>query len=338
MFSLVTTCLNEYESLSQWRQDLEGQTRLPDEVVIVDAESTDGTYEALLQWAATDARIRVYQQKCSVAAGRNLAIENASHPIIISTDMGVRLHPKWVEAITQPFADDPTVDVVMGNYEADRNSIKSSASRAEFFISGTGSAFVTDVTGCVRIKKGIVPGNRSVAYRKSVWKALGGLPSDLSYAADDSVFGRQLQRSDYHIAYAPDALVYWERPQELVRFWKEQRGYGRGDGEAAIKTPIAFRWHALGRLPASLVPWLTGFRWLAKGCTISGLLMAIERFDFLAALYILPLQFGNGYSFGCGYLVGDEYGKANCQACRGRLPDRESQQTMNASNPYSHRV
>ena len=324
-FSLVTTCLNEHASLSQWRQDLEGQTRFPDEVVIVDANSTDGTYEALLRWAASDVRIKIYQQPCSVANGRNLAIENTSHALIISTDMGVRLHPQWVEAITQPFEDDPTVDVVMGNYEVDPHSIKSPASRAECFISGTGSPFIIDVHGDVQLKEGIVPGNRSIAYRKSVWQALGGLPSDLSYAADDSVFGRQLQRSDYYIAYAPEAMVYWERPQALARFWKEQRGYGRGDGEAAIKTPLAFRWHAHGRLPAWLVPWLTGCRWLAKRCTISGLLMAIKRFDVLAALYILPLQFGNGYSFGCGYLVGDAYGKVNCQACRGRLTGRELQ-------------
>ena len=324
-FSLVTTCLNEHASLSQWRQDLEGQTRFPDEVVIVDANSTDGTYEALLRWAASDVRIKIYQQPCSVANGRNLAIENTSHALIISTDMGVRLHPQWVEAITQPFEDDPAVDVVMGNYEVDPHSIKSPASRAECFISGTGSPFIIDVHGDVQLKEGIVPGNRSIAYRKSVWQALGGLPSDLSYAADDSVFGRQLQRSDYYIAYAPEAMVYWERPQALARFWKEQRGYGRGDGEAAIKTPLAFRWHAHGRLPAWLVPWLTGCRWLAKRCTISGLLMAIKRFDVLAALYILPLQFGNGYSFGCGYLVGDAYGKVNCQACRGRLTGRELQ-------------
>ena len=324
-FSLVTTCLNESNSLGRWRQDLEGQTRFPDEVVIVDAESTDGTYEALVAWAASDARIKVYRQNCSVAIGRNRAIEHASHPTIVSTDMGVRLHPSWFEAITQPFEANRTVDVVVGNYEVDADSIKSSASRAEFFISGKGSAFTTDSEGRPRLKDGVVPGNRSIAYRKAVWKTLGGLPSDLSYAADDSVFGRQLLLSNYHIANAPDALVYWERPQALAKYWKEQRGYGRGDGEASIKTPAAFRWHERGRLPAALVPWLTGFRWLSKRCTVSGVVAAIEKLDVFAALYILPLQFGNGYNFGAGYLVGDEYGKEHCQTCRDRLRNKAPQ-------------
>ncbi len=314
--SLVTTCLNERESLSRWRQDLEAQTRFPDEVVIVDAESTDGTREALLAWAADDPRINVHVRKSSVAQGRNLAIEYASHAVIVSTDMGVRLDAKWVEAMMRPFETRADVDVVMGNYEVDRNSIRSPASRAKFFIGGNGSPFVPDGQGGLCLKAGTVPGNRSVAYKKSVWKALGGLPGDLSYAADDAVFGRQILQAGYRLEMAADALVYWERPQALTSFWKEQYGYGRGDGEASIKTPIAFRWHVGGKCPAGLVPLLTGLRWVAKRGTVRGLIKAIKQLDWLACLYLIPLQFGEGYSVGRGYLAGNAYGREHCQACR----------------------
>jgi len=34
--------------------------------------------------------------------------------------------------------------------------------------------------------------DRSVAYKKRVWRELGGLPEDLTFYADDSVFGRQM--------------------------------------------------------------------------------------------------------------------------------------------------
>ena len=317
--SLVTTCLNERASLDQWHQDLEAQTRFPDEVVIVDAESTDGAREALLAWAAADPRIVVRVQRSSVAQGRNLAIEQASHAVVVSTDMGVRLDSKWVEAMMRPFEAHPDTEVVMGNYEVDRSAIRSPASRAEFLIDGNGSPFIPDGQGGWRIKAAVVPSNRSVAYKKSVWQALGGLPNDLSYAADDSVFGRQILQAGYRLEIAADALVYWERPRALSAFWKEQYGYGRGDGEAAIKTPIAFRWHADGKCPASLVPLMTGLRWVIKRRTIRGFLKALRRFDWLAALYLIPLQFGDGYSFARGYLVGNAYGQEHCQDCRQRL-------------------
>ncbi len=55
-FSLVLTCLNEMRSLPQWRADLDAQSRQPDEIVIVDAVSKDGTTQALLEWASQDSR------------------------------------------------------------------------------------------------------------------------------------------------------------------------------------------------------------------------------------------------------------------------------------------
>jgi len=58
-FSLVTTCRNEISSLPRWKNDLLAQTRQPDEIVIVDAFSDDGTAEMLLEWADQDARVVV---------------------------------------------------------------------------------------------------------------------------------------------------------------------------------------------------------------------------------------------------------------------------------------
>ena len=44
-FSLVTTCRNEMRSLARWKENIQSQTRQPDEIVIVDAFSDDGTAE-----------------------------------------------------------------------------------------------------------------------------------------------------------------------------------------------------------------------------------------------------------------------------------------------------
>ena len=107
-FTLVTTCLNEMRSLPRWREDLERQTRQPDEIVIIDAQSTDGTTEALRHWAEQDQRVKLRVEKCNAARGRNLAIAMATHEHIVSTDMGVRLDPRWFEEIVRPFETDST--------------------------------------------------------------------------------------------------------------------------------------------------------------------------------------------------------------------------------------
>ncbi|TKJ38118.1 MAG: hypothetical protein CEE38_05000 [Planctomycetes bacterium B3_Pla] len=309
-FSLVTTCRNEIGSLPQWKGNILDQTRRPDEIVIVDAFSDDGTAEMLFEWADQDERVVVKQENGAAAHGRNVAIAMASYEHILSTDMGVRLCSVWCEELIKPFEQDRSVEVVAGNTQIDKNSIKSAAARAEYYIEDGGES---------NLGPDFVPGNRSIAYTRKVWRELGGLPEDLTFYADDSVFGRQIVEAGYKMAYAPRAMTYWRRPQKIREFWKEQFGYGRGDGEALIKTPIAFRLYKRGILPRFLVPALTGFRRLTRSLTFGALYRAIRKLDLVACLYLPALQFGNGYCFGKGYLIGDKRGEKHCQECRSRL-------------------
>ncbi len=318
-FTLVTTCLNEMRSLPRWRQDLERQTRPPDEIAIVDAESTDGTTAALRQWAADDERVKLRIEKCNAARGRNLAIALAAHDHIVSTDMGVRLDPRWFEEIVQPFETDPEVDVVVGSCAVDSKTVITAPARAEVYITGDVSPFLTDPHGQMRLKPGRVPGNLSMAYKKTVWIDLGGLPEDLTLYADDSVFGRQILQSGYKIAFAPDALVFWARHRRLSAFWSEQFRYGKGDGEAYIKTPFAFRLYLHYGLPRILVPLLTGLREASKQLTWKAVVRALRRHD-IGAIAIMPIfLFGRGYAFGKGYLLGYDRGCNKCLGARARL-------------------
>ena len=59
--SLVTTCFNELRSFPRWKAYMQAQTRFPDEIVIVDAFSTDGTWEAITDWAKEESRITAIQ-------------------------------------------------------------------------------------------------------------------------------------------------------------------------------------------------------------------------------------------------------------------------------------
>ena len=308
-FSLVTTCRNEISSLPRWKNDLIAQTRHPDEIVIVDAFSDDGTADLLFEWADQYPRVIVKQEKGAAAHGRNVAIGMASYEHILSTDMGVRLCPVWCEELIKPFENDPSIEIVAGSTQIDKKTVRSAAARAEYYIENGGES---------KLGSDFVPGNRSMAYTKKVWRELGGLPEDLTFYADDSVFGRQIVEGGYKMAYAPKAMTYWSRPRKLKQFWREMFNYGRGDGEALIKTPYAFKLHLKG-VPAFLVPPLTGLRIMQKQCKLLAIIRAIRRFD-LPALFMMPiLTFGRGWHFGKGYLIGYKWGEKHCLSCRRRL-------------------
>lgn len=209
-----------------------------------------------------------------------------------------------------PCENDPTIQVVAGNTCIDFETVTTATARAEYYMEDGGEPV---------LGPGFVPGNRSVAYLRRVWRELGGLPEDLTFYADDSVFGRQMVEAGYKMAYAPEALTYWGRPAHLSRFWKEQFNYGRGDGEAMIKVPCAFRWHQRGYLPKYLVPPVTAIRFLHKRCKPATLGCVLKGGGISALFMLLPLTLGQGYAFGKGFLIGNERGKTECLHCRSRL-------------------
>ena len=309
-FSLVTTCRNEMRSFARWKANIQAQTRFPDEIVVVDAFSDDGTAENLFAWAKEDARVKVFQEKGAAAHGRNFAIEKASFDHIVSTDMGVRLVPEWFAELTRPFEDDPTVELVIGNTCIDTESLVSAAARAEFYQENGGFA---------NPGPGAVGGNRSSAYLKRIWRECGGLPEDLTFYADDSTFFRQLNEHGYKTAYAWGAMTLWGRPAKLKQFWKEAWNYGRGDGEAFIKEPWVFRQYRRKRIFwwAALV--LNGLRVVQKRCSPAAYGRALKKGDLAAVLLMPILAFGIGWRDLQGYRVGYERGNTECLNCRARL-------------------
>src|SRR5690606_31532652 len=89
----------------------------PDQIVITDAGSNDGTIQILESWKQrSKIKITILVEKgCNIAQGRNKAIEAADHDLIVSTDFGCRYDSRWLESVVSPFAD-PEVKVVGGGY------------------------------------------------------------------------------------------------------------------------------------------------------------------------------------------------------------------------------
>jgi GT2 family glycosyltransferase len=224
--------------------------------------------------------------------------------------LGVRLDSRWFEEIVRPFEQDPSVDIVAGSYAVDQSTVQTAAARAEYYLTGG---------GIPELKPGFVPGNRSVAYTKKVWRELGGLPEDLTLYADDAVFGAQMVESDFKMAFAPKAMVYWARHRQLSAFWKEYFGYGQGSGEANIRAPIAIKLHRKHLIPRVFVVPLTAMRWLMVHLTFKGIRDGLKERDIVALVYMLPLVWGQGWHYAKGYLLGDARGRRECQACRARL-------------------
>jgi glycosyltransferase involved in cell wall biosynthesis len=111
--SVIATILNEGEELHAWLRGLDAQTRRPDEIIVIDGGSADGTWERL-QAEALRGTLRCEQLPgANISQGRNRAIEVATGEIIAVTDAGTVARPDWLELLLMPF-EDATVDVAAG--------------------------------------------------------------------------------------------------------------------------------------------------------------------------------------------------------------------------------
>lgn len=223
--SVVVTVRNEADSVGIWLKSLISQTRPPDEVILVDGGSTDGTLGALQDFAAeTPLPVKVVAAgEVNIAQGRNLGIAQARHGVIATTDLGCELDPGWLESLVAPFELDPETDVVIGWYEP---KVKSSWGRAVARHLVWRLEEVDPAT--------LLPSSRSVAFTKKAWQAVGGYPEWLTLTGEDTYFALELQRHAPKWAFAPEAKVFWHAPERLLEAMRRAYRWAWGNGEAGL--------------------------------------------------------------------------------------------------------
>jgi glycosyltransferase involved in cell wall biosynthesis len=218
--SVIATVLNEANSLPRLLDSLAAQTRLPDEVVICDGGSTDGTLPLLEAENRLPLRI-IRRPGTNISQGRNAVIEAATGEVIAVTDAGVRLDPQWLEKIVAPFEDTET-QAVAGFFRPDPRTV---------FETAMGATVLPELREINPAH--FLPSSRSLAFRKSAWTAVGGYPEGLDYC-EDLLFDFRLHERFGPFVFAPDALVYFQPRSSLRAFFVQYYRYARGDGKADL--------------------------------------------------------------------------------------------------------
>jgi glycosyltransferase involved in cell wall biosynthesis len=221
--ALIVTVRNEAATIGPLLDSILSGTRVPDEIVIADGGSTDGTLDLLRSRAASDPRIRAVLAPGNRSVGRNAAVRASSAPIIACTDAGVEVEPGWLERITRPFADDPGVDVVAGFYVPVANT---RFERAAGVISAPSLHEVDP--------KHFLPSTRSVAFRRTAWERVDGFDEALAHN-EDTPFALALKRSGTRFHFAPEARVRWHPRGDLASFFRQHLRFGFGDGESRVQ-------------------------------------------------------------------------------------------------------
>ena len=263
--SVVIVTYNGRDRLARALESLELQTRRPDEVIVVDNASTDGTLEMLRNQHPD---VVVLEQDENLGFGRavNCGVAAATGDILVLVNNDMVCEPGFVEAMLRPF-DRPGVGMVAGVLlqEADPSRIDTAGlvfDRTMRAWEHLGDRPIVELDGAPAPAG---PCGGAAAYRTDAFRALGGFDEAIFAYWEDADLAIRMRAAGWDCALAADARAvhaHGATTGATTPRMRELDAFGRGfivgrygvmrRGPATAASTVALDWpvfavHALAR-------------------------------------------------------------------------------------------
>lgn len=215
--SLIATVRDADTEVVDFLASVAAQTRPPDEVVICDGGSVDGTVDVLRR---AEGVTLLEAPGANIARGRNLAVRAAAHDVIAVSDADCVLDPGWLEALLP--ALERGAAVAMGVSEPLTRS----------FFQDLAAAIAVPDRSELREER-FMPSARSVAFRRAAFEAAGGFPEWLDIG-EDMFVNHRWRELGVRMELVPEAVVRWRARDDLAGHWRQYRAYAEGDALAGM--------------------------------------------------------------------------------------------------------
>jgi glycosyltransferase involved in cell wall biosynthesis len=222
--SLIVPLRNEEATVTGLLHSIAGQTRPPDELVVVDAGSEDGTGVLLSSFPAQTPMRVVRTGELYPGLARNAGAEAARHPWLAFTDGGVRVAPNWLEELLG-VAEGASADIVFGSFEPVCDDVFRRCAAVAY----VPPANPDGVRG---------PSVASMVVKREVFERVGGFPR--FRAAEDLIFIERVLAVPMRVGYAPGAVVHWELAPDARRTFRRFALYS----EHNLRAGRGRYWHA----------------------------------------------------------------------------------------------
>lgn len=221
--SVVITVFNDKHGCATTLNSLASQADQPDEVVLVDGGSTDGTQDLLRQFSQKLPQLRLVDAPgANIAEGRNIGTREAKYDWIATTDAGCVASTVWIREIRKALAD-PEVQFVAGTYRVTPRNLFE-----QIIASTTMRGYLEPID-----PGSFNPSARSLAYSRSLWQRVGGWPEWIRYS-EDTLWDKKIRALGVKQVFCRDAIVDW-RPRKTWRGLARQfYNYGTGRGQTQM--------------------------------------------------------------------------------------------------------
>ena len=238
---------NEEARIDSTMESLLQQSRLPDEIIVADGCSSDGTVERVRRYVGGNVNIKIVRNDTFFAGGgRNAATDAASNELIVNMDFGNLVEPDWLASMVRPFEQDPELDLLGGLFYP---RMETSFQRVVAAISYTVDCMLPTMSRediVALVPKNFVPGGMCIAYRRSIWRKAGGFCA-WAVKGQDRLFGYRVRKIGGKVGYTTDARVLHHMPDSFSNLIKRQFYYDLWTARLSLPG------HSLNRLATAYV-------------------------------------------------------------------------------------
>jgi rhamnosyltransferase len=226
----LAVCIPTLDASSAWenlRASLEAQILQPNEILVIDSSSSDGTAEL----AKRDRSRVVVVSRAEFCHGgtRQRAAELLAEAdiLVYLTQDAILADAKALTRLAAAF-EDPSVGAAYGRQLPRRGSNPIEA-HARLFNYPAGSAIRSSEDRARIGFKSIFFSNSFGAYRRTALEQVGGFPRQSNFG-EDTVVAARLLENNWRIAYVADAQVYHSHPYGLRDEFRRYRQIGKLHG------------------------------------------------------------------------------------------------------------
>lgn len=229
--SIVIPTLNAAGEIGSLVRKLERQSLVPDEIIVVDSESTDGTLEKAVSSSRLVRTIPILRSDFNHGLTRHRALlQSTGEYVCFLTQDAVPVDENYLRNLVRPMEADASIALVSG-----RQLPKPNARRFEQLVRNFNYSDVPSV----RTKKDLTTygiktffaSDACSAYRRDAYLSCGGF-SEVN-TNEDMLMAARFIADGWAVAYEPSAVVYhshnltphqqFERNRQVGRFLREHQ-------------------------------------------------------------------------------------------------------------------